>query len=81
MKNDKLFIFAFFVTLFVMAALFFSNVDLEKLKPSALRPYYRKEKEEKPSFERIDYSRIKQLIKENKLSDKEAYFYTIIEDN
>ncbi|MBU1122544.1 MAG: 4Fe-4S binding protein [Candidatus Omnitrophota bacterium] len=70
----KFFKLAFFFTLILMAAIFFSN-------KAVIRGHIYQQKKKVPavSFQRIDYAKIKRLIAEDKLSDKESLFYKIIE--
>lgn len=72
-KADLFFKFSFFFILLVMAITFSSNI--EKRSPQISRAGVA----EKIIFEKIDTDKIKKFIDENRLSDKEAMFYKIIE--
>lgn len=73
MKKDKFFIFAFFTTVLLMGVIFSSNI--EKLAGFS----YGRQLGERIIFEKVNPRLIKKLIRENKLSDKEASFYKSIE--
>jgi hypothetical protein len=74
MKKDNFFKFAFLFSFFLMAAVFFSNVE-----PPRGGAVFRKE-EERLIFEKINVIKIEKLIEEDKLSDKEALYYNILEE-
>ncbi len=74
MRKDSYFKIAFFFTILLMIIIFFSNIKIQK--PTS----YRTEAGERILFERIDKERIERLIEEDKLSNKEAMFYEVIEE-
>jgi hypothetical protein len=85
MKKDRFFIFSFFFTFLSMLVIFSSNIErttskkspnIERIVPQRLPD----KKEPVIIFERVNINRIKKLIDEEKLSDKEALFYKKIEE-
>ena len=76
MKKDSYFKAAFFTTIIVMIVVFSSNVERAVIQPPAV-----KEEPGKRIYEKIDTSRIEELIGQDRLSDKEAMYYRIIEED
>ena len=75
MNQDNLFKFSFFFMLLLMTGIFSSNI--EKSSPQLSQ---RKEQGNVINeIRRVDIERLKKLINEGKLSDKEALFYKAIE--
>lgn len=72
-KRAKFFKLAFFTMLILMLSVFSSNLAVRKQQDSR-----QKTGSSTFGFQRIDYARIKKLIAEDKLSDKEALFYRMI---
>jgi hypothetical protein len=71
-RRDNFFKLAFSITFLVMLIIFSSNREKVILQPSASKGG------ERVVFRQVDVKRIKKLIKEGKLSDKEALFYDVI---
>ncbi|HIE36473.1 MAG TPA: hypothetical protein EYP89_04470 [Candidatus Omnitrophica bacterium] len=69
-KVDNFFKISFIFTFFLMIFIFSSNI--EKRKERAL---YWKRKKEKIVLEKFNIEKIKDLIRKEKLSNKEALFY------
>lgn len=78
MGRDRFFKFAFLVTFFLAAGIFFSNMPppypvKAKTAPAATH------KEERQTYPAVDLERIKTLIREERLSDRPALFYERID--
>ena len=69
MAKDIFFKFAFLSVLLVMLAVFSSNIE-RRIEKSASG-----DKAKTIIFEKVDIEKIKSLMEEGKLSDKEAIFY------
>ena len=78
MRDDKYFIASFLVTIFLMVGVFSTNI--EKVPISRL-PLDQREEGDKIIFEKVNVARLKKMIEENKLSDKEAMYYRIMDSD
>ena len=74
MKRDSLFRIAFLFTLLVLIVTFATNIDIKR----NFSDY--SEVGERILFESIDGEKIRNLIEEDKLSDKEGMFYEVLEE-
>ena len=78
MRDDKYFIASFLVTIFLMVGIFSTNI--EKVSVSRL-PLDLKREGDKIIFEKVNIDRLRKMIDEGKLSNKEAMYYRIMDNN
>ena len=75
MKSDKYFIASFLVTVFLIIGVFSTNIE----RPSISRlPLDQQREGDKIIFEKVDTNRLRKMIAEDKLSDKEAMYYRVM---
>ena len=78
MRDDKYFIASFLVTIFLMVGIFSTNI--EKASVSRL-PLDLTREGDKIIFEKVNIDRLRKMIDEGKLSNKEAMYYRIMDNN
>ena len=78
MRDDKYFIASFLVTIFLMVGIFSTNI--EKVSVSRL-PLDLTREGDKIIFEKVNVDRLRKMIDENRLSDKEAMYYRVMDSN
>ena len=78
MRDDKYFIASFLVTIFLMVGIFSTNI--EKVSVSRL-PLDLKREGDKIIFEKVNIDRLRKMIDEGRLSNKEAMYYRVMDSN
>ena len=78
MRDDKYFIASFLVTIFLMIGVF--SINIERISVSRL-PLDQREEGDKIIFEKVNVDRLKKMIDEGRLSDKEAMYYRVMDNN